>query len=531
MAKRVFKILDLGAHDGYITLWLARQLREKGHEVRVDGIDLMSDAIETAKRRFKAEGFKSTFKQGDALKPADLFKAGTYDAVVAFELIEHVVDPADLLEPVEQMLRPDGLAYISTPDGTFGTGHNPLHLHAYRAIDLADILRRRGSLSNMEVGPERVTAASYIPHGRLGDIGIYCGPCWQSWSPHDIQIKGLGGSETAAVRVAQRLSELGYVVTVYGEVEQCVFRNVIYRHWTVFDPTDRREALIASRTPDVFDRPVNARARLLWTHDTDFGPGLNVDRAGRVDHVLCLSRWHCEHLADLYPFIENKLRQIRNGIEPRYFETGDVVRNPHRAVYTSSPDRGLDVLLEMWPQVRERVPDAELHHSYVDIYDAMAEADPALGAYRDRVRDLAGQPGVESAGHLSQPDVANLMRSAGVWCAPSWHSPSGQAFFETSCIGAMEAQAAGCLAVVSSVGALRETVLLGRRVEAVQLSDRWKDVFVRMIVEGMTNEAVQQHVQSAAPALRARWGWDGVARQIAGLINGEEWAFRPDSPV
>lgn len=522
----MFRLLDLGSHDGYVTLWLARRLRDAGHDVRVDGIDLMPQAVETANRRFKEDGFEGEFKQGDALKPADLFEAGTYDAVVAFELIEHVVDPADLLEPCEQMLKPDGLVYVSTPDGTFGTGHNPHHLHAYRAIDLADILRRRGDLSNMTVGYDQVTVASYKPHGRLGDIGIYCGPGWAPWTPQDIELKGLGGSETAAVRLAQHLSKLGYVVTVYGEIkdQQC-FGDVIFRHWTAFDPTDRREALISSRLPEVFDRPVNARVRLLWFHDTDAADRLTPKRAEPIDHVLCLSDWHKRHLAGLYPFIEPKLRQTRNGIEPRYFEVGEVQRNPHRAVYTSSPDRGLDVLLELWPRVREQVPDAELKHSYVDVYDAIAEQDPAIGAYRQRVRELANQPGVESIGHLSQPEVARLMRSAGVWCHPSWSTPTNSPFFETSCIGAMEAQAAGCLAVVSSVGALRETVLLGRRVEADQLSDRWKDVFVRMIVEGMTNRAVQDHVQAAAPELRSKWGWDGVARQVAGLINGEQWAF------
>lgn len=521
-----FRILDLGSHDGYVTLWLARQLREQGHEVQVDGIDLMPQAVETAQRRLAADGFKGTFEQGDALKPHLRFPERSYDAVVAFELIEHVVDPADLLEPCERMLKKDGLIYVSTPDGTFGTGNNPHHLHAYRAIDLADILRRRGTLSNMEVGYDQVTAASYKPHKRLGDIAIYCGPGWSPWTPQDIELKGLGGSETAAVRVAQHLSRLGYIVTVYGEIldQQC-FGDVIFRHHTAFDPTVRREAVIVSRMPEAFDRPLNARVRLLWFHDTDSGDRFTPLRAEPIDHILCLSDWHRQHLANTYPFAADKLRLTRNGIEPRYFENGEVERNPHRAVYTSSPDRGLDVLLELWPKVREQVPDAELRHSYVDVYDAIAEQDPKIGAYRQRVRELADQPGVESVGHLSQPEVANLMRSAGVWCHPSWSTPAGEPFYETSCIGAMEAQAAGCLAVVSSVGALRETVLLGRRVEAEILSDRWKDVFVRMIVEGMTNRAVQDHVQAEAAQIRAKWGWDGVARQISGLIQGEEWAF------
>jgi glycosyltransferase involved in cell wall biosynthesis len=41
-----------------------------------------------------------------------------------------------------------------------------------------------------------------------------------------------------------------------------------------------------------------------------------------------------------------------------------VERNPRRVVYCSSPDRGLHHLLAMWPDVRARVPDAELRIFY-----------------------------------------------------------------------------------------------------------------------------------------------------------------------
>lgn len=525
MTKPLFKILDLGSHDGYLTLAVARKLRAEGKEVQIDGIDLMPEAVKVAKRRFKEDGFKGVFKQGDALKPAEYFKAGSYDAVVAFELIEHVVDPADLLDPCESMLKKDGRVYISTPDGTFGTGNNPHHLHAYRAQDLADILRRRGKLDNMMVGSDGVTVGAYTPMERKGDIAIYCGPGWETWGPHDIELKGLGGSETAAVRVAQQLSYLGYVVTVYGDVKQQCFQDVIYKHWTTFDPTERRECVISSRLPELFDRPINAPVRMLWVHDIDCGDRLTNKRMGQIDHILALSKFHVDWLKGQYGGIGPKLRQTRNGIEPAYFAKGEAPKRKKRVVYTSSPDRGLDILLELWPQVLEQVPDAELRHCYVDVYDRVAEQDPVIGAYRQRVRDLSDQPGVESAGHLSQPELADLMRTAMVWAHPSWSTPTNSPFYETSCIGAMEAQAAGCLVVASHVGALAETARIGRLVESEQLSDRWREVFVKMIVEGLTDRAVQDWAQEEGPKAAKDLSWHGVARQIQGLIDGESWAF------
>lgn len=519
------RILDLGASDGYVSLWLARQLRERGVEVRVDAIELHPDAVEVARRRLAAEAIEGSVVRGNALDVADYFDPGTYDAVICFELIEHVPDPDALLEAAERMVKLNGRVYVSTPDGTFGEGHNPNHLRVLRATDLADVLRRRGRLADMQVGSDRVTVASYTPTPRRGDVAIYCGPGWEPWSPLDIERKGLGGSETAAVRLAEQLSELGYVVTVYAEVEQCSFRDVIFRHHSVFDPLERRDALICSRIPEIADRPLNARVRLLWLHDTDPGDRLTTQRAEPFDHVLCLSRWHRDHLAGMYPFIRGKLRQIRNGITHAYFRLGDEPERRRRVVYTSSPDRGLDYLLEWWPEIRGQVPDAEFAFAYSDVYNRVAQSDPVIAKHRQRCAELLeGLEGVKRLGSLTQPQVANLMRASLVWAHPSWSTPADSPFYETSCIGAMEAQAAGCVVVASDWGALSETVRTGRLVG----TQRWAESFVEEIVDGLTSEKTQAWAQQEGPKAVADLGWDGVAHQVAGLIDGEAFAFGPD---
>lgn len=516
------KILDLGCQDGYLTLWLAREMKQRGVEVRVDGIELHTESAQVARERFVE--FDGKVVAGDALDAESHFEAGTYDAVVAFELIEHVLDPDRLLEVCEAMLKPDGRIYISTPDGTFGEGNNPHHLRVYRAHDLADLLRRRGQLTDMAVGPDNVTVASYTPKPRRGEIAIYTGGAWEPWSPIDIERKGLGGSETAAVRLAEQLSELGFVVTVYGEVDQMCYRDVIFRHHSVYDPEEPRLAVIASRLPEVFDRPPAAKVRCLWLHDTDAGDRLTQNRADSIDHVFVLSRWHEKHVGKMYPFLRDKLRRIRNGITPEYFE-GEQPEREKRVLYTSSPDRGLDLLLEMWPEVLKEVPDAKLEYCYSAVYDAVAKERPEVAEHAAKVAEMAKQPGVTALGSLTQPQLAKLMRASLVWAHPSWATPHNMPFHETSCIGAMEAQAAGLLPVASKWGALSETVVAGRLINSKPLGPRWRAAFIREIIDGLTNPETQEWVQRRGPEVAADLGWDGVARHVAGYIEGEQFAF------
>jgi glycosyltransferase involved in cell wall biosynthesis len=92
-------------------------------------------------------------------------------------------------------------------------------------------------------------------------------------------------------------------------------------------------------------------------------------------------------------------------------------------------------------------------------------------------------------------------------------------FHETYCIGAAEAQAAGCLVVASDWGALSETVQWGRLVNSAGPGDpRWEDAFVAHIVEGLTSSTVGEKAVERGVRAAAGLGWAGVAEQVAKLV-------------
>lgn len=505
-----FRILDLGAHDGFVTQFIARKAKQIGRELYVDGIEANLDGVRRFNEKAQEHGIAGHCKHGLVEDAPRLFKEHSYDAVIAYELIEHVVDIEDFLHTIERMVKFNGRIYISTPNGTFGTGNNPHHLRTWTMTDLFDLIRRRGFVADALPGPDGVSVISYkarsfVPPRK--DVAIYVGPGWEPWAPSDIETKGLGGSETAAARLTEALSRENCIVTVYGECAPGAAGQAIYKHHTAFDPTERRDLVICSRIPELFSRKINAEAKLLWQHDTDWGERMTPELAEQVDRVMCLSRWHHDHLFGMYPYLRSKLYITRNGIEPSYFLEGEVDRNPHRLVYTSSPDRGLDLLLEMWPRIKEAVPDAEFYYCYASVYDAVAQKDPRIAAFRDYIRGLEkDNEGCINIGAQTQPGVAKLMRSAGVWAAPSWSTPAGTPFYETFCIGALEAAAAGCHTVMSAWGALEERDEAEHLTLIPQLDDYVdKDAFVDAIIGAMkhgkhepSNEALGMDWQEVA---------------------------------
>ena len=355
--------------------------------------------------------------------------------------------------------------------------------------------------------------------GKGAEVAIYAGPGWERWHPIEITTRGLGGSETAAYRLAESLSELGYEVTLYGDCEPGAIGKVMVRDWRTFDPARPRLALISSRRPEIFDGEIAAERRLLWLHDVDAGDGLTPVRAEQIDRILCLSSWHRAHLAERYPFAKGKLVRIRNGITSSYFTTEPAPEREKRVLYTSSPDRGLDILLQLWPSVRKRVPDAELVHVCAPVYDRIADRIPSVRAHREAIRELAAQPGVCGLSGLAQPDLIELMRSSLVWAHPAFITPCGARMMETSCIGAMEAQAAGCCVVAAGWGALPETVKVGTLIDGDPMGSAFRETFADAIVAGLTDEDVQTNAQTDGPAVALGWGWDGVAEMVAALVE------------
>jgi 2-polyprenyl-3-methyl-5-hydroxy-6-metoxy-1,4-benzoquinol methylase len=137
IARRVegLEVVDLACGEGY-----GSDVIEAAAE-SVVGIDANPDAHEHARLRYRRPNLRFERDLVERFAPAD-----GCDAVVFLQTIEHVEEPGPLLEHMRSLLRPGGVAYISTPNvltlapkGAERSG-NPWHVREYRAEELAGLL-------------------------------------------------------------------------------------------------------------------------------------------------------------------------------------------------------------------------------------------------------------------------------------------------------------------------------------------------------------------------------------------------------
>lgn len=131
------RILDLGCNDGSF----CKVLADRGHAVT--GVDL-PDVIERAK-----EDHPELDLIGVDISVLD-WPEGTFDAIVAFGIIEHIVHDFKLLTKALSWLNPRGQIFLTTPLSPEKIGGD--HLRFYPPISLSNLMQVAGfKVSTLEV--------------------------------------------------------------------------------------------------------------------------------------------------------------------------------------------------------------------------------------------------------------------------------------------------------------------------------------------------------------------------------------------
>jgi len=189
------------------------------------------------------------------------------------------------------------------------------------------------------------------------------------------------------------------------------------------------------------------RPRVVWMHhDVDQRWVQWCKDQELVDSVSCfvfVSYWQRERYLNAFGLPPHRCVVLRHALDlgpaQRRWEAGPI----WRCAYTSTPFRGLSVLLDAWQRIN--AANAELH-----IWSSMKLYLEDDGPYEHLYQRARSMPGVTYHGIAPNLELRAALRSMHFLVYPC-------IFPETACLAVIEAMAAGCRVIIPSLGALPET--------------------------------------------------------------------------
>jgi glycosyltransferase involved in cell wall biosynthesis len=342
----------------------------------------------------------------------------------------------------------------------------------------------------------------------------------------------LGGSQSALCYLATELACQGHEISIVNHITASgEYGGVRSLNWAesanaaFLNQADVVIVLNAALGHELRDRVGVRRPLVLWTQHAHDQPAMR--ELGRVFErkawtgFAFISVWMRDHYLRTFNILRGRSHILHNGIAPSFvvhqpappwFETGAA---PVLA-YTSTPFRGLDVLIDAFPAIRSAFPELRLRvYSSMSIYRVAPEQDDYRPLY-DRCSNMAG---IDYIGPVGQVRLADELAGIAALAYPS-------TFAETFCIAAAEAMALGASLITTRLGALPE--LFGEFAELVELgSDRQQfvDAYAALVVDALSammsdpaTAAARRQAQIAF--IKERYTWPRIASEWSSWLDG-----------
>lgn len=328
-------------------------------------------------------------------------------------------------------------------------------------------------------------------------VVFWCSAAFEEWGPDSLKT-GTGGSEEAIIQLAPRLAKLGWDVTVFNNCPKEETRDgVKWTRFERFNPRDIFNILIGWRNNPYLE-PKVASKKFIDMHDVP--PDYFTKESLKDVTLLAKSEYH----RSLLPYLDDdRFEIIPNGIDSEQFTNTDKVKN--NMVWTSSYDRGLEYLLQMWPDIKKEVPDATLDVAYgLNLFDVSPRGQTEEGQrWKAKIMSLLNQDGITEHGRLNSEEVAKLYNQADVWAYPT-------DFPEIDCITATKAMAAGCVPITTDYAVMKERNQ-GIMVKGLGNDPQVQEDFKNQLIALLKDEDRKQQIRNKLDV--TKYSWDTIAER------------------
>lgn len=343
---------------------------------------------------------------------------------------------------------------------------------------------------------------------------------------------GLTGSETSCISFAKEMANRGYYTTIFIESidsipPQYIWNNLHIQRLHYFRVARKPpEIVYAWNEPDQLMFAPEKALRMVNQQLNDFGYVQNRDYDTITDIYTSPSQSHLDYLSQSTPN-KAKWRVLDNGFDPAMFYPRE--KRPYSVIYASSPDRGLHLLLEAWPQIKKEVPKATLDIFYdcTQFLENEITKNPgeniALKEYVNRGKYILYaldklKNGYDIKHHkgISKNKIAEEMGRAKVLGYPC----STISFTEGFSATIVEACASGIVPVISRQDSLGQIYGEALKDTIIDTPTRQHmDKFIEMVVKGLTDDKFAKETTERAMEFAKNYTWEKLGDKLEKIIE------------
>lgn len=368
-------------------------------------------------------------------------------------------------------------------------------------------------------------------------IAIILGPVSTSQRPLDFWFnniftnnRGATGSDIAFCMIAKEFQKLNHEVHMFTSHAQphhkpdtwegCRLHNLSEVTIIIDDSFD---AIISLNEPDVFRILTDKPLRLCYQFLNDF----KYCQAGfeqYVDQWVYVCEAHKDYLFTQSETPTNNWNIVPLGVDPSWYKDERV---EGRVVWTSSADRGLHNLLEIWPQIKKQVPHASLRIFYHFDYGNLLNIEPNDTSSHYTVVEMANRLryilsaveklkplGVEHVKSVSRNQMIKELNEASVFAFPCDTVTTTEGYS----VSTLESHASYTVPIITDQDCLG-SIYKNSGAIIIESPVRKKLLeFTDAVVKALTDKEFADGVISKCREFANTRTWQGTAQQLEKVI-------------
>lgn len=256
---------------------------------------------------------------------------------------------------------------------------------------------------------------------------------------------GVGGAELVLLTMCEAWHNAGNDVVLYNNPRESDASIFEQRAIDSFDPKESRDIVIIFRSPNL--RVVGANGRKVWWSCDQRTVGNFRSFRTLVDDVVTISPYHQKYFESAYGIRDATVIDLP--IRVQDYENKEIEKIKNRFIFSSIPDRGLDILLGWWPYIKKEIHDASL---VITSDYRLWGVHLGMGNERYVQRVMALQD-VTILSAVSRERLIEEQLKAEVHLYPCIYD-------ELFCVSVAESQVAGIYTITSDCGSLNTTNMM-----------------------------------------------------------------------